>query len=375
MFNATRITYRSQLQFSTSVPIWSASKSAESKNSNSYVTSSLQTSQRRITTDVTSTENSTDTTTIPVKTSTTAISHSGTLSSSTSSAHITSSTTTTASGTPSPISLSVDSGHTVMSYSRSYVITDSSTTFSTELSRVTVIGTQAASTFSAPTSVVTTDVAFYHRWLGGTLDSGSFTGSVSKHHRNTIIASVVGSVGGFLLAILFIWLFLIRRRRKHQSSLDKSFSHDIGCRLDHPLAPPADESNNYIVRRSSDEDEVFMKNKYRSFGRSFRGKIPQWHRGGDRSDIPAVNNSVAARQASQSDPFQEGPNIQKSLPVPPPILTHDLPLHSTFSYTSADSSSSTSSSSEAISDSTSSIQIPRPAGATRSTQSFLRELL
>ncbi|SCU96632.1 LAME_0F16908g1_1 [Lachancea meyersii CBS 8951] len=390
MFNATRVSYLTSSKISKSGTWYSSSTGGDGSLSTILVILPESSSPLSTTTISGSTSfrarNSTKDFITPATTSITAISTSSTFISDTPSAVPSDTPSAVPSDTPSALpsdttsaspstsmvsstSRTVKRGKTVVSYTRSYIITESSTTFTTQLSRVSVLGTQEAATFSAPTAAATTDLAFYNRWLSGTLDSGQFSGSVSSGHRNTIIASVVGSVGGFLLAALIIWaMFFWRRKRRVNTT--RGFSHEIGCRLDDP-SEMADnlnsEQNHHATNLSSNEDEEFLKGKYSSFGR----KLPLWHKNDDKLKKDTLMAQPRVPERSQANPFQDEFDFQKRLPLPPPVPTQDLPLHSSFSYASAD----TSSVSDAGSDSSSSIQLSRPNAVARSTQSFLRELL
>ncbi|SCV05262.1 LANO_0H03620g1_1 [Lachancea nothofagi CBS 11611] len=359
MFNATRVSYKPRTQSSTTAVRSSSSSSASKSFSLLSATTIWGSSSRNTSPTESSSAATTESTVIPASTSITALQPSS------STVDLTSST-----NTQNTLTRSLKSDQTVVSYTRSYVITESSTTFTTALSRATVLDARTAATFTAPTAAATTDVGFYNRWLSGTLDSNSYPGSISKHQRTKIIASVVGSVGGFLLIMVLIWFFVFRRRKNRNSSTTQSFSHDIGCRIDYPLAPTDRtdlDDNHFVTNRSSDEDEVFMKGKYKSFGR----KLPLFQKSDAKPDTTwPRDHPVISPDSPRGNPFQDEFDFQKRLPLPPPVPTRDVPIHSNFSYNSEDTSSS-----DISSDTSSSIQLSRPHGAARSTQSFLREVL
>lgn len=274
-------------------------------------------------------------------------------------------TSETASSTSLTSSASVPSGKTAIVYTRSYVFTASTTTFTTALPLTTTLATKKASTFSAPTAAVTTDVSFYQSWLSGTLGStSSGQGSMTPGHRNTIIGSVVGGVCGFILAATFIW-FLVFRRGKRRATKNQNFSHEIGTRLEYPpISPSTDQP------RSPDEDEMFLKSKYKSLG----GKLPLWQGNNTNLQTKEVARGAPQQQKPRGNPFQDEFDFQNRRlppPPPPPARSTETPLPRADFYESDASSSSGSS----VDDSTSSIQLTRPAGAARSTQSFLQEVL
>lgn len=120
----------------------------------------------------------------------------------------------------------VPSSETVVYYTRDFIFTDTSTTFTKGLPTLTVIPTEA--TFTTPTGPVVTDTSFYERWLSGALDSNSTS---SGSNKDTIIGGVIGSVGGLALMILVIYLLFRKRRRRNLIEHEKSFSHDIGRKM------------------------------------------------------------------------------------------------------------------------------------------------
>ncbi|CEP64654.1 Tda7p LALA0_S12e03840g [Lachancea lanzarotensis] len=371
MFNATRVSYVSSIKTSSS----SSSRSSRFSTGDSFSSTLASSSVHSWSQDLTQTSssftshqtlNSTLIPLIPESTSYSSISNTAT------SEIPTKSTTTPTSTTGATTTTrSLQQGKTAVSYTRSYIITESSVTFTTELSRVSILNSNEAATFSAPTAAVTTDVGFYNRWLSGTLDSGQSGGSISAGHRNAIIASVLGSVGGLLLATLLIGGIIFWRRKKRVKSV-QGFSHDIGCRVDDPSnlndtafgAP----NNRSATNRSSDEDEEFLKSKYSSFGR----KLPLWRKSEAKTKtLASQEQATTESERTRGNPFQDEFDFQKRLPLLPPVPARDPPLHSHFSYRSEE----TSSFSGTDSDSSSSIQLSRPNAVARSTQSFLREVL
>ncbi|SCW04003.1 LAFE_0H03774g1_1 [Lachancea fermentati] len=253
-------------------------------------------------------------------------------------------------------SISLPPDETVFVYTQNYVFTASSTTLCVGLPSMVVISTGQLSTYSAPTSAITTDISYYQHWLDGSLDSQNNSSSGGK--RKTIIGSVVGSVGGFLLCALLLWL-IVFKRRKDRGKGSQSFSHEIGCRLDHPSDLP--EASNTI--RSID-DEDFLRSKYKSLGK----KIPLLRKGEQSRGLNDDNHDVT-KEGEKSNPFQDEFNFQKRLPAPPPVPTRNPPLQSFYSYTSDTSSSSAESANDSFS-----IQLNRPNGDRRS-QSFLKEII
>ncbi|CCC69625.1 hypothetical protein NCAS_0D00440 [Naumovozyma castellii] len=186
---------------------------------------------------------SSSSTTIPVTTLTSTVHD--TITSSTSSS-------SSSSSTSEYYSISHDSKSTsvyYMYYSQAYYFTDSSETFTTELpqkTRITTTGLNPTLSFVVPQNTITTDAAFYQRWLNGGMDDiSSDGGSQSSSNKNTIIGSVVGSVVGVFLCGIIIWAILFRKAR-NKKRIDKTilnsindhddaemkygFSHDIGSR-------------------------------------------------------------------------------------------------------------------------------------------------
>ncbi|SCU93059.1 LAFA_0F14466g1_1 [Lachancea sp. 'fantastica'] len=364
MFNASRVSYASSTKSSRLEPDGSSSFAAGNSFSSSSKGSSgcfwsLDSTESFGSYTSSPTQNSTKVTLVPAGTDMSTFTNTA--------------TSETPSFTTDAISTtrSLHQGKTAVSYTRSYVITESSTTFTTQLTRVSVLNTNKAATFTAPTAAVTTDVAFYNRWLSGTLDSGQSSGSISAGHRNAIIASVLGSVGGFFIAATLIWAIVFWRRKKRVAST-QGFSHEIGCRVDDPANMDNDAyaaPNRSTTNRSSDEDEEFLKSKYSSFGR----KLPLWRKS-DAKPKPHNSQEQSAgpeQPRAKGNPFQDEFDFQKRLPLLPPVPTRSSPLQTNFSYPSED----TSSISGTDSDSSSSIQLSRPNAVARSTQSFLREVL
>ncbi|SCV02554.1 LAMI_0H00496g1_1 [Lachancea mirantina] len=252
-------------------------------------------------------------------------------------------------------SLTAPSGDTWLPYTRSYVFTAPSTTITTDLVRSTLLPTKRTSSYTAPTAVITTDISYYKKWLDGSINGADVT--PSTNNKNTIIGSVVGSVGGFLLICFLTWFLLYRRRRKPAQITEKSFSHDIGCRLDYPTtAQGADET----IRMADDEE--FIRGKYKSFGK----KIPLWRK---PDAAPSDDENHVVRDGEKrTNPFSEEFDFQKRLPLPPPVPTRSSPARSFMSTISTSTNGSTSS------DDISSIYLARPTGEAGS-QSFLTEVI
>ncbi|AGO10321.1 AaceriABL135Cp [[Ashbya] aceris (nom. inval.)] len=121
---------------------------------------------------------------------------------------------------------------TFVVYSQKYKFTASYTTFYTQLPTTTSLRYAETATYSVPTAVITTDVAYFKGLLPGALDEPP----QSPHgtQKRTIIGSVVGSVCGLLVCAMAAYFLLYRRRqRRKQYSVAREFTHELGRRMEY----------------------------------------------------------------------------------------------------------------------------------------------
>lgn len=293
---------------------------------------------------------------------------------------------TTQRATHTSESLSLASSETYYVYTQNYEITASTTTFTTGLPTTLIIPTSASSTFSIPTSVITTDAAFYKNWLSGSLDSDKSYSS--RNNKHTIIGATVGSVCGFLLCLLMLWLMFFRKRKNKIQADERGFSHEIGRRLDSPPEVPEaaefspSELTNPKNARSVD-DEAFLKGKYKMLGKRLP-PLPLWSKKNLNSDenFPVIPE----KEEKDVNPFKDEFDFQQRLPPSPapPAQPHLSHYNNRFSFMSS-MSESTSSSGEYTEGDTSLIELwqqgPQSSAQDQNTrlphtsQSLLREVI
>ncbi|AAS50636.2 ABL135Cp [Eremothecium gossypii ATCC 10895] len=125
---------------------------------------------------------------------------------------------------------------TFVVYSQRYKLTASYTTLCTLIPTTTTLPYSEAATYSAPTTVITTDIAFYKGLVPG--DDDKSAARVNGAQKRTIIGSVVGSVCGLLMcAMAAYYLLHLRRQRRKQYSVAREFTHELGRRLEYTTDP------------------------------------------------------------------------------------------------------------------------------------------
>lgn len=139
----------------------------------------------------------------------------------------------------------IPSSETLVFYTRDYIFTDTSTTFTKKLPTLTVLPTQ--SSFTKPTSPVVTDTSYYQRWLSGGLDSNPKSTSSNK---DSIIGGVVGCVGGLFVMLVIIYFLYKKRRKRNLLAHEKSFSHEVGRKMGY------DDIDKFIVQSRVSSDSV-----------------------------------------------------------------------------------------------------------------------
>ncbi|CDO93649.1 unnamed protein product [Kluyveromyces dobzhanskii CBS 2104] len=255
-------------------------------------------------------------------------------------------TTTAAETVTTPMwltaSTEVPSSQTIVYYTRDYIFTDTSTTFTTKLPTLTVIPTE--STFSQPTDPVVTDTSFYKKWLSGALDAGSDSSSSSSGtNKDTIIGGVIGSVGGLALMLLVIYLLFCNRRKRNLIEHEKSFSHEIGRKMGY------DDIGTYI---GESQQPIDTNTKLQATAHSTYQAT---------KELPAAPAFYpeTGRQLQTNNPFDD----EYVVSDPESQATSTTSLHSSEISSSADQDSEETDNSTAYSH------------ATRNSQGFLTELI
>lgn len=198
-------------------------------------------------------------------------------------------------------------------YDQRYEFTDATTTFDADIPTKTKIprGKDITASFAAPTSVITTDAAYYKAALAGTLDFNSKQQD-ARVRNGKIIGGVVGSIGGLIICLSICWFVFYTRKRRNRSN---------SC-YDDDLTSIKDEKASYYgftadstprKPTASVLDLGFSNQKIKGIFKKRYDTPEQTHR--------------RRKSLANTNPFQDEFDFDKRLPSPPmkskPTLTGD----------------------------------------------------
>ncbi|AET40789.1 Tda7p Ecym_6417 [Eremothecium cymbalariae DBVPG len=213
---------------------------------------------------------------------------------------------------------------TYVIYTQNYQFTASYTTFNTGLPVTSVMPTEVYSTFSTPTSVITTDVGLYKAWSNNLF--GNPTPSANPYKgskKNMIIGTVLGSVCGFFFC-LSVFCFMLFRKKKalRKSKAERGFTHEIGCRLDYPVTEQHDRSRGNVGVGLSADLPPLLKSKYRlgvHKKKRSESALKEFYKRRDLSN----GRRASIDSTNSSNPFRDEFDFQQRTqppPVPPRVL-------------------------------------------------------